>query len=245
MPVSVPFPAIIEASPQAMYGNMSLFFPLNRRTSALLLVGAVLLSVSVVLFLWHASNELAGDYRAVNHSYAIVGELETLMGHVTDGETGERGFLITGTERYLEPYFVFINRIDGDFRDLKALAGDDPLLQEKINTLGSLLAERRAQLRSSIDARRARDFDESREEPALSSGKNVHDNIRQIVGAMVAHERAIIAQRDADVAAASDLTQRAMIAIAIGMASLAIALAFSGWRNRKESDNAAMALQAG
>jgi CHASE3 domain len=45
---------------------------------------------------------LAGDYAAVTHSNAVGDQLEALMNRFTDGETGERGFLLTGSENYLE-----------------------------------------------------------------------------------------------------------------------------------------------
>ena len=64
--------------------------PQNTNTANVLMAATIALAVSLLLFLWHAGNELAGDYRAVDHSYAMIGKLETLMSHVTDGETGER-----------------------------------------------------------------------------------------------------------------------------------------------------------
>jgi len=39
----------------------------SKNTANLVLIVVVLLAVSLLVFLWHSSNDLADDYRAVNH----------------------------------------------------------------------------------------------------------------------------------------------------------------------------------
>jgi CHASE3 domain sensor protein len=56
----------------------------------------------------------ASDYRStttflatserVNHAHEVLGQLDHLLAEMTDAETGQRGYLITGSVRYLEPY---------------------------------------------------------------------------------------------------------------------------------------------
>ena len=59
---------------------------------------------------WRVNHKLANDFAAVAHSYAVANQVEVLMNRVTDGETGERGFLITGRDEYLGPYHLFTPR---------------------------------------------------------------------------------------------------------------------------------------
>src|SRR2546430_491517 len=40
----------------------------------------------------------------VNHAHEVVEQLDHLLAEMTDAETGQRGYLITGSVRYLPPY---------------------------------------------------------------------------------------------------------------------------------------------
>ena len=42
--------------------------------------------------------------RSVNHTNEVRLQLNLLLSDLTDAETGQRGFLLTGLEPYLEPY---------------------------------------------------------------------------------------------------------------------------------------------
>ncbi len=216
----------------------------SKNTANILLVAAVLLAVSLLVFLWHSSNDLVDDYRAANHSYAVKGKLETLMNHVTDGETGERGFLITGSESYLAPYQHYLSHIDADYRELIELTADDPEQRRQLELLQPLLLERKKLLSQMIDLRRNHSVQELAADPEFASGKAVHDQIRGVVDGMIAREHATILQHDGDVASATSLTRRAMSAVALGIACLGIALFFSNWRGRAERASANEALLA-
>ena len=41
---------------------------------------------------------------AVTHTYMVLERLAALLSVLKDAETGQRGFVITGDEAYLEPY---------------------------------------------------------------------------------------------------------------------------------------------
>jgi signal transduction histidine kinase/DNA-binding response OmpR family regulator len=214
----------------------------SKNTASLLMAAAVALMVSLLIFLWYSSYALAGDYRAVNHSCAMTGKLETLMSHVTDGETGERGFVITGIEDYLGPYKNYLAHIDADYRDLFDLTVDDPDQRRQLELLMPLLTERKQQLAEIISMRRDHGLADAAHDPSFSAGKAVHDQIRDVVDSMIARELATIRQRDADVAAATNLTRRALGAVVLGVACLGIALFFSNWRGRTDRATAGAAL---
>ena len=218
--------------------------PQNTNTANVLMAATIALAVSLLLFLWHAGNELAGDYRAVDHSYAMIGKLETLMSHVTDGETGERGYLITGSEDYLEPYRSFLSHIDADYRDLLELIGADAEQRRQLELLLPLLTQRKSQLGQTIGMRRSHGLADIAQAPSFTGGKAVHDQIHEVVDTMIARERAQIRQHGDDVVAATNITRHALGAVALGVACLGIALLFTNWRGRAERMRADVALQA-
>src|SRR2546425_12601708 len=52
---------------------------------------------------WSTRTFLATSER-VNHAHEVVEQLDHLLAEMTDAETGQRGYLITGSVRYLAPY---------------------------------------------------------------------------------------------------------------------------------------------
>ncbi|OAB47407.1 response regulator [Paenibacillus antarcticus] len=52
--------------------------------------------------------------------------------HVLDMETGQRGFMLTGDEKYLEPYNSGITKWDDDYNSLHQLITDNPSQQKKL-----------------------------------------------------------------------------------------------------------------
>ena len=42
--------------------------------------------------------------QAVAHTYAVTTDLAEMLSALLDAETGQRGFVITGEDRYLQPY---------------------------------------------------------------------------------------------------------------------------------------------
>ena len=68
-------------------------------------IGAVvcLLTVSFGLSACYYLRERSTS-RLVLRSTAETNQIRLLLAHVTDAETGQRGFLLTGSSQYLEPY---------------------------------------------------------------------------------------------------------------------------------------------
>ena len=48
--------------------------------------------------------KLRNNTHELSSTYSVVDRLSELMSNVKDAETGQRGYLLTGDEAYLEPY---------------------------------------------------------------------------------------------------------------------------------------------
>src|ERR1700678_2843035 len=58
-----------------------------------------------------------------------------LISQLKDAETGQRGYLLTGSEDYLAPYTKAIAAIPGLLDEVTDAAGNDPALQEDAKLL--------------------------------------------------------------------------------------------------------------
>jgi two-component system sensor histidine kinase/response regulator len=205
----------------------------DRRLGTILLCAMLVCAVATAAYTWRINQNLANDYVAATHAYAVAAQVEALMNRTTDGETGERGYLITGRETYLEPYNTFTGTIDQLYSNLAAATADDPDQSERIALLKPLLLARRNELEAIIDLRRSSSLDTARTSAAFDLGKSLHDQIRGIVSDLTANEARNIEQRNADVAAATRQSQSGVLLMALVMAVSALAIFALEWRSRK------------
>ena len=62
----------------------------------------------------------------VDHTHEVLGELLQIESSLKNAETGQRGFLLTGEERYLEPYLAARTKVDTAIQNVRRLTSDNP-----------------------------------------------------------------------------------------------------------------------
>ena len=137
---------------------------------------------------WNAattSDEILHESQVLQH---VRGVLEAMK----DAETGQRGFLITGNERYAERFHIGLNETDEILAKLQRYHASGHLETEKLATLQRLVKEKKQDLRETVDARRsgpdAEGFARAREIVTTDRGKFVMDQLRTVTAEMVATE---------------------------------------------------------
>ena len=87
------------------------------------------ISLSILLFMssitYKHLNNLSKSTDDVVHSYKITLELEQMISHVKDAETGIRGFIITRDSIFLKPYNGSLEKVNNCFIRLKKLTKDN------------------------------------------------------------------------------------------------------------------------
>ena len=142
--------------------------------------------------------ELRSTSHWVSHTHEVLGQLERVSSELKDAETGQRGYLITGEDRYLEPYNSARTSAEEAVANLRDLTSDNPAQQKRIDDLTPLIDAKFAELQETIDLRRTEGFEASREVVLSDRGKATMDDIRTILDDMVAEEQALLKSREAD-----------------------------------------------
>ncbi|ARV61287.1 ATPase [Nostocales cyanobacterium HT-58-2] len=106
--------------------------------------------------------------------------VEELLSLMKDTETGQRGYLLTGDETYLEPYKVALTPIYKKIEELKSLTADNPTQQKQIKTIESLTLAKLAELKQTIDLRQLNQLESALQRVRTNLGKTLMDDIRQI-----------------------------------------------------------------
>jgi PAS domain S-box-containing protein len=124
------------------------------------------------------ANYLAGEAgrAATARTNATIAGVERLLSEVKDLETGERGFVLVGTEDYLAPYTMALSKIETELSSLGSAA------QEPVRaggpSLAGLIAQKRDFAARVVAARREQGFDAATDLVRTGEGKRLMDAIR-------------------------------------------------------------------
>jgi CHASE3 domain sensor protein len=133
---------------------------------------------------------------AASRNRSIIVALENTISLVTEAESGQRGYLITGESEYLKPYRKALANIDGQIKFLEHATANNPVQRTRIPELKRRLDSRIQQLQQRVEARASEGLDAARQAILLNRGKVEMDDLRQHVAEMVRIESEI---RDASV----------------------------------------------
>jgi len=149
----------------------------------------------------------------VTHTHHVIENLEQVLSLLKDAETGQRGYLITGEDRYLEPYNSAVGQVNQPLKQVRELTVDNPGQQRRISALEPLVAEKLAELKETIDIRKdpQKGFEAAKEVVLTDKGKKTMDDARKIVGAMEDEENSLLKKRADDSKASVDQTHYTII----------------------------------
>ena len=140
-----------------------------------LLTGAVVVASTVVTF-WFGNRVLRAHAREQLRRTAIA-RLDRLESLMKDAETGQRGFIITGNDTYLEPFRAATERLPDELEQLTAMsrvgASDRELARVR-----QLIEEKLAELRTTIELRRTQGFEAAVRVIEAGTGKRAMDDLR-------------------------------------------------------------------
>jgi len=201
--------------------------------------------VPIALLLTGLSNvrDVYGTTASVTHTEAVKSSLERLLGTVLDAETGERGFVITGDEQYLEPYDQARASFSPNLARTRALTADNREHQVDLDRLSELAGQKFAELADVVTLRRQAGVSAATTRVANNVGKQLMDEMRFIVGRMKAREDALLATRTIAAAQryrAAQVTQ--IVGAAVGVLAV-IGLFIGTIRHGTDRLRAARALQ--
>lgn len=162
---------------------------------------------------------------AVSKTVNIRNELEIFLSDLKDAETGERGYIITGDEAYLEPYTAATAEIPRHLDKLRNAVADDPLLQYQVDAVVLIAQPKLAELDKIIRIRHDQGFEEAAKSVKVGHEKNAMDDLRRSVADIVYGIDTTIEAQDAQLATTRE-TRRLTMLISIPLLFLVIFLAF-------------------
>jgi len=102
-----------------------------------LLIVIVFLVISISTFI--NVNKLVSTSDIERHTIEVQEHLVHILSNLSDAETGQRGYLLTGELKYLEPYNSGIFLVNEEVAKVKRLTEDNPNQQTRIANLELLI----------------------------------------------------------------------------------------------------------
>jgi len=191
---------------------------IDRKTTAGFGVALAAL-VGIGAFSFLSLSRLKNTSNQVEHTYKVINKLGTLLSQLTDAETGQRGYLLTGEIRYLKPYNNAIASIDQNLDELQELTANNPDQQQHMTQLSPLITFKLAELKETITLRQSQGYEAALRIVKTDRGKQAMEEIRAIVKVMEDEELQLLKQRSDE-----QQVQRTLLTILgslIGVLSLA------------------------
>ena len=136
-------------------------------------------------------------------SSAIQAKLSGVLKDLTDMETGQRGYLLTGDPAYLQPYTDAKSRIEMDFVDLRAGLSNRTQRERSLESqLESLAGSKQTEMEHSINLRQQGYRHRSFKLVDTNEGKDCMDEIRRIASSLSSAESSTFARLDGERTAA-------------------------------------------
>ncbi len=161
------------------------------------LVFAVLVGILALVGVatWDGFNATQSARVWSQHSDEVLLTVKDLDLGMHDAETGQRGYLLTGSEAYLAPYEAALGRVSFLSGELQRLTADNPAEQLRLRALTPLIQHKLEELAQTVELRRTIGLDAALKVVRSDLGRSLTTQIGASLAAMTTDEQAILAGR--------------------------------------------------
>ncbi|AMK26206.1 response regulator [Sphingobium sp. TKS] len=171
--------------------------------------------------------------QSIRHTHSVLSALDKLRSTLQDAETGQRGYLLTGAQTYLEPYRSAVAELPRRLDGIARLTGGNPVQQASLEGLRRHIEAKLAELDESIAASRAGDMAAALATVRSDRGKIEMDAIRARLDTMAGEEMRLRQVRIGEMASASRTAVTSSLISALLGAGLTIAVFILVRRNSR------------
>ncbi len=163
--------------------------------------GAFLAAVLVPLLLILAGFELLREFDSgrdlrveIDRSYETRLQIEKVFSLLQDAETGQRGYVITGDERFLEPYSNAVANLDTQIGRLEQLFAAEPAASQRKDfaALRDLSARKQRIMADTVSIRAEQGVEAGLAIVSNGRGRIIMDDVRVVVARMIDREAAAL-----------------------------------------------------
>ncbi len=158
--------------------------------------GVIIILTGITNFVSKSLNDSlskANDW--IIHTNNVTASLISIKNILIDAETGQRGFIITNRERYLQPYIQAKEDISEVIKTSKEKISDNPEQVNRLSKIEVLADQKFEELAETIALKKAGKEQETLSLILSDKGKNIMDEIRKKIDEMLQIEKQLLEQR--------------------------------------------------
>ena len=188
-----------------------------------LAAAALMLALAIVGSFW-AFSQIEESAQARKHGFIEMKDAYDLLSKLSDAETGERGYALTGDATFLEPYLAVHDTISANLKALRQLspAGDSG---KHLDAMAPLVDAKLAKMAEVIELRRNHGAAAALTLVQSGQGKRLMDSIRVEMSGYIESEEAALALHDGELTL--NLRRLFIILVAASVLAQLSALAFA------------------
>lgn len=161
-------------------------------------IASVIITVATVLFVSIRQSQRVRDTTIqVDRTEQVLKQIQKLIVTSLDNETGARGFVITGRERYLEPLRNSVEAFRADITNLEKLVAGNSLQLQLVDSLKTSVSRRVIFSDSMVLLRRQAGLEATIDLVETGRGKHYTDEIRRIGNKMSSNASQLLKERKA------------------------------------------------
>jgi methyl-accepting chemotaxis protein len=141
------------------------------------------------------TTNLVADAQWVAHTHTVLERMESLFGMLKDGDSGFRGYVITGDDVFLEPLRAANSSYVAITDEIATLTIDNPIQHSRAEALKRLIASEMDQVTKTVRLRAEKGFEAAAEMVKTRTGKNMMDDIRAAIREMKDEEHRLLIAR--------------------------------------------------
>ncbi|MBE7178839.1 MAG: CHASE3 domain-containing protein, partial [Mucilaginibacter polytrichastri] len=154
-----------------------------------------LLVAGISFYSYKCIISLEDDKFKVEHTQRVIDGTHKLIKDLLDAETGQRGFVITGNAKFLEPYNASVGNVRPTIDSLNLLMADNRSQEENLDSLDYFADKKLHYMADVISLYQAKGFDTARAVVNTGVGKLYMDRCRFFIDRIVSQENQLLSQR--------------------------------------------------
>lgn len=155
----------------------------------------------------------------VDHSRRVIARANRILIDLQNAETGQRGFLLTGRDEFLEPYTKSVQSLPVALDRAKELVTDNPKQASIMDSIANLVQSRLGKLTDLVEVKRGNGTVTIQN---LQDGKKYMDSCRSLIARFVSTEEQILDERSFRLNSSSTITSIFVVIAAIISLILAV-----------------------
>jgi PAS domain S-box-containing protein len=172
----------------------------------------------------------------VLHSRQVLYELEQTESLLLEAETGQRGYLLTGDQKYLAPYNHAVSEIDHHIETLTRATADNPAQQANVDQLRFYAHQKLDELAETVQLYRSGKADQAKTMVLTDKGLVAMENLRGVFATMQNEEAQLETTRTATYERSIQITNASIVLATLVAVIGSILLAYFILRDRAQRD---------